>query len=365
MKCLKNFTLIKIFLLSFLIASPLYSVGEDKHGLLKKAVDRGDNLVHIRNLVKDGANIHLKDKTNGSTLLHLASQKGYIDIIEFLIEMGVDIDAQTKQGETPLHWVIKWPKGTSNLFNVSKVLIDRGADISIKDNQGMTALHHAINSKEIDIAKLLIETYSDDGMMNYTIINAISNNGKTPSHLAIEKDSIEIAEILIAHLANIEARDDRKKTPLHYAKSLDMTKLLVEHGADINATDKDGNTILYYAILHYKLKIITYLIEIGVNINIKNWLGETVLHLTSRRGDWEIVLALIKDAKRKAQLNIKNNEGMTALHWAVKEEKEKVVELLLENGADPTIKNNEGETSIDLAKPDTNIMELLLSKVNQ
>jgi ankyrin repeat protein len=78
------------------------------------------------------------------------------------------------------------------------------------------------------------------------------------------------------------------------------------------------------------LKIVTKLVNYGVNLNAKNIWGNTALMLMSLRGHSEIVKFLLE---RKADINAVNQFNASALTWARENRKPDMVELLLENGA--------------------------------
>ena len=69
-------------------------------------------------------------------------------------------------------------------------------------------------------------------------------------HRAIRRERKELAELLIRRGANVNARDQQKRTPLHVAvdtKSVKIVEMLVENGAEINPRDSQGHTPIYYA----------------------------------------------------------------------------------------------------------------------
>jgi ankyrin repeat protein len=53
-------------------------------------------------------------------------------------------------------------------------------------------------------------------------------------------------------------------------------------------------------------------------------------------------------------VNAKKNDGWTPLHHAIQFERENIVSILLENGADPTITNKDGKTPLQIAQDHNN-----------
>lgn len=60
----------------------------------------------------------------GRTTLHLAAMKGYLPIVQMLLERGIDINARDNNGWTALHLAAE--RGQQQ---VVKLLLDRGADL--------------------------------------------------------------------------------------------------------------------------------------------------------------------------------------------------------------------------------------------
>ena len=161
---------------------------------IHKAAYEGD-LEKVKEIIdRDPNQINVQDATD-FTPLHLASGKGHIEIVEFLLNHGADINAESLLGDTPLiiaAWYAKDGK-----YETIKTLLEHGAKVNNKNKRGRTALHQAAMHS-----------------------------------------SKEVINLLISYGADFNAKDERQSTPLHQAAMLSNTeavKALVEHGADIFA----------------------------------------------------------------------------------------------------------------------------------
>jgi ankyrin repeat protein len=127
-----------------------------------------------------------------------------------------------------------------------------------------------------------------------------------------------------------------------------MVRLLVEHGADINKAGEQfyGNTPLMAAIYFRMQEVVQYLVQQGALTEAFNADSASPLMYAAWFGDSATVQLLI-DHNAKETINHIDKGGNSALHWA---SDVKIVELLLKNGADPTIRNNKGQTPLEQAR---------------
>jgi len=142
----------------------------------------------------------------------------------------------------------------------------------------------------------------------------------------VKQDLGEIKRLLDKG-ANPNTIDEKGWRVLSQAANLpstDVVQLLLTAGANVNATDKDGTTPLMHAACadrRFKETVEAYRLR-NLNVLLQNG----------------------------ADVNTKNNRGLSALHYAARLGVPSVNKLLLEAGANPTAKTNDGKTPADMAK---------------
>lgn len=158
-------------------------------------------------------------------------------------------------------------------------------------------------------------------------------------------------------------------TELHWAcllSSPECVSFLVDSGADINARTKAGSTPLMLASdssLVGSYDCAKILLKSGADVNIASNSGWTALHAACSKLGYpcdqcdELIELLIASG---ADVNARTCEGTTPLYLACMKNELSVVQFLLEAGADPSIKNNEGRLPQDTTM-NKDIIELIES----
>lgn len=193
-----------------------------------------------------------------------------------------------------------------------------------------------------------------------TDLEAINRYGDTPLLYAVCAGYLDIVPVLIGAGARVNARNNDGITALHYAvkqRNLRAVELLLNAGADIDARDNDGRTPLHCAVImaDFPLIILRKLLLANANPNAQDRRGQTpLIYAASILGDWnnmnraEKLRFLIEFY---ADVNIQDEDGRTALHYAIAGNcRPDEVLALIHAGADIQAKDKYGHTASRLTR---------------
>jgi hypothetical protein len=156
-----------------------------------------------------------------------------------------------------------------------------------------------------------------------------------------------LTKLLLENGADPNIQDSTGRTALSYAANRNDTqsiKLLLHHNAKVELADQQGRTPLMVTSISGKLEAAKLLLAYGANPNTKNERGETPLTRTTGEHNNDRVLQVLLD--NGADPNFADGEGLTALHYATSYGQTKAMKILLQQGANPHAKDRHGITPI-------------------
>ena len=113
----------------------------------------------------------------------------------------------------------------------------------------------------------------------------------------------------------------------------------MERASDVNAVTNFKKTPLHLAASYGHVHILVKLLENGAGMNLQDDDGSTALHWAAKKNQQGAVSALLSRATEDL-VNLKDARGRTALHLAVRMEFESIIRALLDNGARVDIKDD-------------------------
>ncbi|MDF2435501.1 MAG: receptor-interacting serine/threonine-protein kinase 4, partial [Mucilaginibacter sp.] len=159
------------------------------------------------------------------------------EIISGLLRKGLNADARTNNGRSPLHIASQHGR-SENLI----ALLEHGADLNATDQESLTPLHLAVLQGSMESMQELINMGAS--------VNTQGRDQWTPLHFAAQNGDAEAIHALMDAGASVDARDTKQWTPLHFAAQnghAEAIDALVAAGASVNATDEDQWTCLHLA----------------------------------------------------------------------------------------------------------------------
>jgi len=351
--------------------------------LFKKVIDE-DALLKMVSAGKFSIN-YQNDK--GESFLHLCILHSKFKSAKWLIEKGkIDVTLKDSFNNEPIEIAIK----KNNHLIVELILKAKQIDINRVDKDGRSLLQNAVLYGNTEIAHELINNLIDINIVDKSnrnvMFDAIScgksnvinkllttdvnlnqkdSNGETILHKkeALQNDELSIK--LIEKGADPTICDNEGKNFLFHiaTRGIESRRLLdvaIEHGCNINAKVRNNNTILmetmlaFYKIPHYEkerrislLKMTENLVLKGIDVNAINNDGESGLFDAIRNHDYNICAFFVN---KKVNLNIQNKKYQTPLFVATLEgiSNIDIILLLLKNGANPSIKNDDGKDILEI-----------------
>jgi len=207
------------------------------------------------------------------------------------------------------------------------------------DKGGYQPLHYAAASGDIDYLRLLLDIFRSFPSHSQQLISCCDRKGNSALHFAIERNFPEAIRILVQEAAiNVNIANADGLTSLHLiasappsAYTVDVARFLLSHGGDPSIPDVNGTTPLHLAAATGNQKLIELFSE-GYGVS----------------------------------LNVRDEEGEPPLFYAVRGRHVNVIRYLFRYGAEHSLKNQDGETALDVADSigDSEMVQLLESLIH-
>ncbi|XP_067675633.1 ankyrin repeat domain-containing protein 50-like [Haliotis asinina] len=368
------------------------------------AAVRGEHTIY-QLLMSEGAELSLTDE-DGSNCVHLAVKGGSEYIVSNLLSWGIhDVNAKDKLGRTAANIATR-----NNHKKVYDVLVAAGADVSVADVEGNNCLHVAAELGHIAIVRDILGKRPLDinvvGAHSRTaLVIAVLNNhlevvdylGSMGADVTIRTDNLLdclTAAVVAGHISmlltlldlemfDINRRGQYGRTAVMVAALLGRyqeydalvsshsdVKLLDDFGNDclllaatggsekivrhlislkafnINRQQEHQSTPIFAAVCQNHQKVFDLLVAEGANVALTS-MGDTCLIKACETGNCHIVKTLI--SVKSQDINHRGRHGWTAVMMAALKGYVDVLQILVSEGADLTLTDDDGNNCLMLA----------------
>ncbi|NWZ87299.1 TNI3K kinase, partial [Poecile atricapillus] len=288
----------------------------------------GGNKSHIRTLMLKGLRPSRLTR-NGFTALHLAAYKDDVELLTALLHGGADIQQVGYGALTALHVAT-----IAGHHKAVDVLLQHGAFVNVQDAVFFTPLHIAAFCGHQQVTHLLLKFGAD--------VNASGEVGDRPLHLAAAKGFLNITKLLMEEgsKADVNAQDNEDHVPLHFCSRFghhDIVKFLLQSSFEVqpHVVNIYGDTPLHLACYSGKFEVVKEIIQLSgtESLTKENIFSETAFHSACTYGkNIELVKFLLD--QNVVSINHQGRDGHTGLHCACYHGHIRLVQFLLDNGAD-------------------------------
>ena len=229
----------------------------------------------IKKLIDSEADVNAIDY-DGNTPMHAAAQIAASKaILQLLIDAKADINAINHKKHTPIYGVLQSYCEVDKKIDLLQFMLKNGADINVRDNKGNTILHIAVDlltQKDIEkILQVLLNNNSDIECLNYI--------GDTPLSRAVRLNNFNATKFLVEKNAKIEVKDYDGKSPIRLAVSSRFNETAEYLLNKIDIKSEYAEDAFLSAVSSSNIDIANWLIEKGVNVNAQDTDGNTAIHL--------------------------------------------------------------------------------------
>lgn len=217
-------------------------------------------------------------------------------------------------------------------------------------------IEEACQTEEYSKIDLLLDSKADP--------NKRSESGAFPLQLAAKHGNMTIARKIIQRKADVNQQDQKLVTALHTAVHKDdarVVQLLLLHKANVNTVDKVGQPPIFFA---QGRECLLALVEASADLLHLNSKGQSALHLAAHNGAHDTVVYMTEDEQMRHLLDLQDERGRSALHHAAARAHQSIVSRLMDVGADPRLRTNNGQTPMSLADvKDVNVAYYIYTRV--
>ncbi|KAL8856321.1 MAG: hypothetical protein Q9178_007085 [Gyalolechia marmorata] len=273
---------------------------------------------------------------------------GLTDVATSLLDHGANANVLARPPDGVSVLDIACQKGHRD---VVKLLLDRGAITQRQQFRKVGPLHRAASFNHPAVVEVLLKH-------SQALVHDKNFHGKTALHNAAERGLLEVVQLLIEHGADLGAKSITMETPLSYAASsgnISCVQALLDAGVPLDHDEAGVKQATYTAAAHSQRSVLQWLYEKGAVVDVRGWHDNNALHGTVCDCADPAIIRLImqtaiKQGKTQSVLNARNVHGKTPIMDAVGRNRLAAVSVILQyDPIDLEVGDNDGRTALHWA----------------
>ncbi|KAL8991865.1 MAG: hypothetical protein Q9169_007581 [Polycauliona sp. 2 TL-2023] len=223
----------------FLLAAYEDNIGESRRLVANEELDLGTN-----------------DRDISAAALVLAVEKGLIQMVETLLELGTDVNSKDYLGQTALHRATRRENE-----KIMRLLLKSGADVDCKDDDHRTPWSANLRCKKLGILQILLEAGADP--------STCGQQGVSELYTAAKDGNTDLVNYMLKSGTNPSIQTQYGWAPLHWAAAyghIECVQLLLDAGADPNAISDQRVTPLNLATEADQSNVVEALHKVGARL---------------------------------------------------------------------------------------------------
>jgi ankyrin repeat protein len=293
------------------------------------------------------------------TSLHFAAMYNHIEVVEFLLRAGADLEARDEKGLTALQHSIERYESA----DVTELLVSAGANVNTRDCEGLTPLMRAARRGPPTSLKIILSKYDGE------VLHARDRWGKTALHHAIEEGQLSAAKELVKLGAQVNILDYAGVSPLQSAIVTHQSQFVLENLPKIDTyfSERYGS-LLNMAMSRNNTEVVMELLKRAPDekmdryVNLNCELG-TPLYASASLGNISIMEELLD---KGAKVNLVGGPLGTPLMGACEMGQTEAVLFLLKKGAKlGCVKPNGAKITAEQAARENEYIQLILQRFKE
>ena len=308
------------------------AVNKEGRTPLRIAIECGCD-THAVALLEAGARMDVMTPEGLIPAFHEALLGGLALCVERFVARGVSVSEPCRKGVPPIGYA-----AMGGSVAAGELLLQLGASVDGADSEGVTPLMYCGSGGHDAFAAFLLKHGAD--------VDRRAQDGTTALHHTVLSGNAALCTMLVEHGIPLDVQDTDGFTALNVSSDIgmDVCKVLIDAGAQLDVTSNGEYqySFLLSACQNGRLDLVKMLLASGAQLCSADD-GFTGLMLAADEGHLETVRYLL--GCKGVDVNHQGANRCTAMHRAAVNKSADVVKLLLQHGADKTLRDNDGCTA--------------------